>query len=283
MTFTPRQQRGFTLVELLVSVLVFTFVLLAVYTLFDQGAWVYLHSSRRANIQQIARMALEQMERDIRMSGFGVPSGDEFGAGTASWMPKMFTVGPGRIFFRGDIDNRHTWVRRNITGSATIVSVEDPERICPTPGTQIVLTEDGDDWQPLICTAIDDVNNTITTNSGAMDCPSDECEIFTPEHVFYRLTGDANNDGLCDNTAPNDAPFCTIERAVISGNDPVANMTVPADTEFHELATNIIYFGVREPSLLQIELIVRDRSMEGPQKYQDVVLTTEILVRAKTY
>ena len=100
MKMPAKHERGFTLIELLVSVLIFTLVLLAVYSLFDQGAWVYLHSSRRANIQQIARMALEQMERDVRMSGFGVPNGDEFGAGTATWTPDMFTLSPGKIFFR---------------------------------------------------------------------------------------------------------------------------------------------------------------------------------------
>jgi prepilin-type N-terminal cleavage/methylation domain-containing protein len=284
MTYQSKQERGFTLVELLVSVLIFTFVVLGVYTLFDQGAWVYLHSSRRANIQQIARLALEQIERDVRMSGFGVPSGDEFGAGTAMWTPNMFTLGPGRIFFRADIDNRHTWVRQNITGTPTTISVEDPQLVCPVPGTtQIVLVENGDDWQPLTCTAFDDTTDTITTNTGAMDCPSEECEIFTPEHIFYRLTGDANNDGICDNTAPNDAPFCTIERAVIVGNDPIAGMALPGDDEFQELASNIISFSVQQPGLLQIQLTVRDRSMEGPQKYQDVVLTTQILVRGNEY
>ena len=276
-------ERGFTLIELLVSILIFTIALLAVYSLFDQGAWVYLHSSRRANIQQIARMALEQMERDIRMSGFGVPEGDEFGAGTATWSPEMFTVTPGKIYFRADIDSGHTWVRQNITGSATILNVENPTAVCASPNTQIVLVEDGDDWQPLVCTAMDDSADTITVNTGAMDCPSDICEIFTPEHIFYRLTGDANNDGICDSTGPADDPFCTIERAVVTGNDPTANSGVPADIEFHQLATNIIAFDVQTTGLLQIRLTVRDRSMEGPQKYQDVVLTTQILVRDSAY
>ena len=277
-------QKGFTLIELLISILIFTLVLLAVYSLFDQGAWVYLHSNRRANIQQIARMAMEQMERDIRMSGFGVPNGDEFGAGTATWEPDMFTVTPGKVFFRADINSGHTWVKQNVTGSPTILNVENPMFVCPSPGSsQIVLVEDGDDWQGLTCTAVDDVAKTITVNNGAMDCPSDVCEIFTPEHIFYRLTNDANNDGICDNIGPADDPFCTIERAVISGNDPTANMVEPADSEFHQLATNIISFDVQTPGLLQIRLTVRDRSMEGPQKYQDVVLTTQILVRDSEY
>jgi prepilin-type N-terminal cleavage/methylation domain-containing protein len=280
---STEHQRGFTLVELLVSILIFTLVLLAVYTLFDQGAWVYLHSSRRANIQQIARMALEQIERDVRMSGFGVPTGDEFGAGTARWTPDIFTIGPGRIFFRADIDNRHTWVRQNITGLPTTISVEDPELVCPDPeNTQIILVDDGGDWQPLICTGFDNGNQTITVNTGAMDCNSDVCEIFSPDHIYYRLTGDADNNGVCDNVGPGDDPFCTIERAFVSGNDPVANSN-PANAQFEELATNVISFNVQQPGLLQIQLTVRDRSMEGPQKYQDVVLTTQILVRDNEY
>jgi prepilin-type N-terminal cleavage/methylation domain-containing protein len=283
MTMPAKHDRGFTLIELLVSILIFVFVMLAVYTLFDQGAWVYLHSSRRANIQQIARMALEQMERDVRMSGFGVPTGDEFGAGTAIWTPDMFTIGPGRIFFRADLDNRHTWVRQNITGTPTTISVEDPALVCPDPGnTQIVLVDEGRDWQPLTCTGFDNGNQTITVNTGAMDCDSDVCEIFTPDHIFYRLTGDADNNGTCDNIGPNDDPFCTIERAVVSGNDPVAN-SLEANAQFEQLATNVISFIVQQPGLLEIQLTVRDRSMEGPQKYQNVVLTTQILVRDNEY
>jgi prepilin-type N-terminal cleavage/methylation domain-containing protein len=244
-----KYESGFTLIELLVSVLIFVLVLLAVYSLFDQGAWVYLHSSRRANIQQIARMALEQMERDIRMSGFGVPNGDEFGAGTGTWTPDMITLTPGKIFFRSDIDNRHTWVKQNIAANATTLTVENPELVCPDPGnTLIVLADDLDDWQPLTCTAIDVPNKTIEVDPGAMACGSDVCEIFTPEHIFYRLTGDADNNGVCDNVGPADDPFCTIERAVVFGNDPTANSALPADTEFEQLATNIIAFDVQSTS-----------------------------------
>lgn len=278
-------ERGFTLVELLVSVLIFVLVLLAVYSLFDQGAWVYLHSSRRANIQQIARVALEQMERDIRMSGFGVPTGDEFGAGTGTWTPEMFVAAPGRVYFRADIDKGHTWLRQDIAGAGVrTLSVENPSFVCADPGTtRIILVNDSRVWQPFTCTAMDAGNKTIDVDNDAMPCDSEVCEIFTPEHIFYRLTGDADNNGICDNIDPDDDPFCSIERAVVTGNDPAANSAVPPDAEFKELATNIISFDVQSTGLMQVRLIVRDRSMEGPQKYQDVVLTTEILVRDVAY
>ena len=134
MRVPDKKQRGFTLIELLVSILIFVLVLLAVYSLFDQGAWVYLHSSRRANIQQIARVALEQMERDIRMTGFGVPTRNKFGD-TVTWTPELITSTPGKVYFRADIDKGHTWVTRNIATNDTTLNVENPSLVCPIPGS----------------------------------------------------------------------------------------------------------------------------------------------------
>ncbi len=278
-----KQERGFTLIELLVSILIFVLVLLAIYSLFDQGAWVYLHSNRRANIQQIARVALEQMERDIRMSGFGVPTRNKFGD-TETWTPELYTSTPGKIYFRADIDGGHTWVTRDIASNDRTLNVENPSFVCSSPGSSaIILADDSKVWQPFTCTGIDVGNKTIDVSDDAMACDSETCEVFTPEHIFYRLSGDADNNGVCDNAAPGDDPFCSIERAVVFGNDPVANSVVPADSEFKELATNIVSFDVQSSGLLKITLTVRDRSMEGPQKYQDVVLTTEILIRDIAY
>jgi prepilin-type N-terminal cleavage/methylation domain-containing protein len=276
-------QRGFTLIELLVTVLIFSLVILAIYNLFDQGSWVYLHSSRRANIQQIARLALEQMERDVRMSGFGIPKGQEFG-GTTRWTPDLFLTAPGKIYFRSDIDNAHTWITRNIVANDRTLYVENPALVCPNPGvTPIVLEKDSKTWQPLTCISADPVIGTINVEADAMACPAETCEIFTPEHIFYRLTGDNNNDGVCDTAGPGDDPFCSIERAVTFGNDPIGNSVAPADNVFQKLASNIISFDVQTGGLIKITLTVRDRSMQGPQKYQDIVLTTEVLVRDNIY
>jgi type II secretory pathway pseudopilin PulG len=277
-------ETGFTLVELLVTLVIFMMVMIAVYALFDGGQWFYLHGERKTKIQEIARMAMEQMERDIRMSGFGVPTGAKFGA-TTRWTPSIFTSTGGQFFFRADIDNGHSYLTRNAAAGATTINVEDPSLVCPQPGSSaILLVKDGKKWQPMICTSADDATDTITINAspsaGAEECNSEECDIFTPEHIFYRLTPDADADGVCDNTNPDDDPFCEIQRAVVVGNEPV---TTVVDTEYKTLATNIISMQITTGGLVQLVITARDRSMEGPQKYQDVTLTTQILIRSDVY
>ena len=277
-------EKGFTLVEVLVSLVIFMLIMIAVYSLFDGGQWFYLHAERRTKIQEIARMAMEQLERDLRMIGFGIPQSSIFG-GSTKWTPEIFVSTPGKIYFRADLDNRHAMLTRNAASGDTTLYVEEPDLVCPAPGfSQIVLARDNRRWQPLICTGADNALDTITIDAtpatGSESCDSEECEVYTPEHIFYRLTGDADNDGVCDSSGPGSDPFCSIERAVIFGNAPLSD---DSTATFETLSTNIIEFKVENSGLLRVTITARDRSMEGPQKYQDVTLVTQILVRGDAY
>ncbi len=80
------KSRGFTLAEMLVSLIVGTLVLGAAVDIFSRSmsaAWVV---SQKAEMQQDARAALTLMTKDIRMAGGGLPSGGvalPFGAGVS--------------------------------------------------------------------------------------------------------------------------------------------------------------------------------------------------------
>ena len=115
-------ESGFTLIELLVTLAIFMLVMIAVYSLFDTGQWFYLHGERKTKIQEIARMAMEQMERDIRMCGFGVPNGSQFDA-TTLWTPDIFTSTGGKFFFRADIDSGHSFVTVDAASSGSTIYV----------------------------------------------------------------------------------------------------------------------------------------------------------------
>jgi prepilin-type N-terminal cleavage/methylation domain-containing protein len=61
-----RDQRGFTLAELLVVTAIIGMVMAGIFTLQLQGQQVYLYGSNRVETQQNARVALDLMTRDLR-------------------------------------------------------------------------------------------------------------------------------------------------------------------------------------------------------------------------
>ena len=287
-------ERGFTLIEMLVSVTVFAVILIAVYSLFDQSRWFYLHSEKRANIQDMARLAMEGLERDLRMIGNGVPTAFEIGGGGSSWVPFIMEAGPSSIHFRGDVDSRNTRLKNDASSSP--VQVHDAALICENPfytvgSIPLVIVNDRRTWAGRVCSSYDAGANTVSLNS-AVACPPEECEIYTIEHVFYELNGDTNSDGVCDIT---DYPFCTLEKLEKYGNTPITVADLTINDAFSTFATNVVelrfrYFlatGVEttSPNLAQrirITLTVRDRSTR-PQEYQDVTLASEAIVRDILY
>ncbi len=62
-------QSGFTIVEFLVAAAIFAFVALAISTVYVSNQQVYAKGQSRIDAQQNARVAIEQMERELRMAG----------------------------------------------------------------------------------------------------------------------------------------------------------------------------------------------------------------------
>ncbi len=74
-----REQRGFTLAELLVVTAIIGMVMGAIFTLQQQGQQAYLLGSNRIEAQQNARVALDLITRDLRtaLSVTSIPSGQD--------------------------------------------------------------------------------------------------------------------------------------------------------------------------------------------------------------
>jgi type IV pilus assembly protein PilW len=66
---------GFTLVEVLAAVAILTIAMAAVFSTFDFQQKSYTTQSRIAEMQQNLRLAEVYLDRDIRMAGYGIPSG----------------------------------------------------------------------------------------------------------------------------------------------------------------------------------------------------------------
>ena len=65
-----QSQEGFTLIEILISLSIFLLVLLGIYELFDWNRATYVSSQRKVDVQQNARVALDEIVRQIRMAGY---------------------------------------------------------------------------------------------------------------------------------------------------------------------------------------------------------------------
>ena len=67
---TGRRQRGVSLIELMVAMLISLFLLLGAVTVFNQSQSTYRASESVARLQETARLAMNVVETDIRMANF---------------------------------------------------------------------------------------------------------------------------------------------------------------------------------------------------------------------
>ncbi len=63
-------ERGFSLMEVLISMAVFTLVVFAIFSTFESGAGTYAKGDMKADIHQNTRGSMELMVREIRLAGY---------------------------------------------------------------------------------------------------------------------------------------------------------------------------------------------------------------------
>ena len=63
-------QKGLTMIEVLVSLMIFLVVLLAIYQLFDTSHATYASGTKKQDVQQQARLAMDEIVKRVRMAGY---------------------------------------------------------------------------------------------------------------------------------------------------------------------------------------------------------------------
>jgi len=79
-----RGREGYTLVELIVVLAIFLFIVTALTKLFSSGARAELDMNRRFQAQQEARLALDRMRRELHCADSIVPGADGDGDGNVA-------------------------------------------------------------------------------------------------------------------------------------------------------------------------------------------------------
>lgn len=104
------RQAGVSLIELMVAMLIGLFLILGAVTIYNQSRTAYRASEGVARLQEVARLALDVMEADIRMANFwGLNSRADYivnRAGDGDPAPAAFSVAQAaRISSCGDADS----------------------------------------------------------------------------------------------------------------------------------------------------------------------------------
>jgi type IV pilus assembly protein PilW len=141
-------QAGTTLPELMITLLVFSIIMLVVIAMWQQSQEAYFRGATAAELQQNARVALEQMTREVRQAGYDPCRYMSTTCGTTSaFDPVVAGVFPVQTFTATSI-----WVRadRNANGDVSPGGGNpDEENVCfRLAGGQILRKTSGVD-----CTA----------------------------------------------------------------------------------------------------------------------------------
>ncbi len=90
-----RDQRGYTLMEILVAVSIFAIVIIAALALYDRSNQVFKQSVESSDMQQSTRVAFDKLAADLRMAGFDYDrDGTPFSALASTWKPDTaYTAG----------------------------------------------------------------------------------------------------------------------------------------------------------------------------------------------
>ena len=195
-----RSQSGFSLVELLVALTIFVLIFLVVLAIYSQGHFLATYVESNVEVQNNVRLAMQSLERDLRMIGFGVPDGVEIG-GTALWTPAVFYGSPTEIGFRAEIDSGNSQItctpkstnsdcpldelEVESTGYYDTLNCKQPDN--PAQALSLGVVDDGRAWQRVDCSGVDvgdssiDVD-TLTDNKFI----AGESEVLSIEQVYYR-------------------------------------------------------------------------------------------------
>ena len=85
-----KDERGFTLSEMLVSMMIMTVVLFALFNIFDMSVKIFDYGNRKVEAAQNARVGLEKMEREIRQA---YPINTATGQMFYTWTPTQIRFG----------------------------------------------------------------------------------------------------------------------------------------------------------------------------------------------
>jgi prepilin-type N-terminal cleavage/methylation domain-containing protein len=164
-----RDERGFTLTELLVTVALVGVVTAATAMLYVTGNTMFMTGTNRAEAQQGARAAM-LIQDDLRMIGYGVP-GSEVAIRDAS---------AASLTFRADLNDATTHLAADVSVNDTTITVDSAAGIRVG---DVVCLNNGQQSEPLTVVGI--AGNVVSVGSGTTAAYPRGVQVGVPRMVVY--------------------------------------------------------------------------------------------------
>lgn len=183
-----RDQRGYTLAELLITVAILGLIMAAVLAVQMTSNTMFLRGENQAEAQQGARAAM-LMEEDLRMAGYGCPdNGCPTNLATLNYQLngtqlKVTAASATSITFWADTLNASTTLTAAVVANATTLPVTDAAGIAT--GDRIYLNNGGT-WETKTVTAKAGNNLTVAALTNAYP---QGVQVGRPRKIIYQFGG----------------------------------------------------------------------------------------------
>lgn len=125
-----KEEGGFTLVELMVTIMLMLMVMFALYNIFDMSLRVFSFGNSKVEAVENARLGLEKMEREVRQA---------YPYNKAANNNTLFTSwGTNQIAFGNDLNSGDRVIDTS-AGSGEVIAYKLNDG-CPTPPSDVVCT-----------------------------------------------------------------------------------------------------------------------------------------------
>ncbi len=269
--------RGFTLIEILIAMSTFLIVLFAVYTSFESSQKTYAAGEQKADIQQTARIAMEMMSADLRLAGYGFPTG----AGAVT------VASPTDISFWADLNNASTVIVADAVAPTMTLTVQNATGI--QVGNVIHLINGTVSEQRTVATVTvnpDPVPDTITLTAATTNTYPWGSQVGRPRQVRYCWHDNPNLDGFAPPAACAGLPANTIYKDEGDGGglQPVANIR-NFQVGAANFLTQLLYFDANNnataipANIRRVTITVGVQSPPGAWRQQAFTIISDIRPR----
>jgi prepilin-type N-terminal cleavage/methylation domain-containing protein len=169
-----RDERGFTLTELLVGIAILGMVMAAVTTVQLTSNTLFMSGENQAEVQQTARTAM-LMEEEMRLIGYGVPTGQ----------PRITAASATALTFSGDLFNASSRLAADVTSGSNTFTVDPGHGIASGDSVYLI---NGDQFQPLTVSGVAGNSVTVSTPGGVTAAYPLGIQVGRPRTITYTYT-----------------------------------------------------------------------------------------------